>query len=311
MQAENEFIGYKQYFFTPGAIVYEYIEPLCPNTLMEVQTGNLFNKKKDGTAIRIIRPNMAAENGVCHEIDRIMVYDRSIEEDVLNKRLRMSVLSMYPELITNKVRNMAGIDQIQGFVRQDYAFPAGYLKGVKFSEGEGLNPLFNSVSAWDYMGEEMQAHRKWDFTLRLPPIPAGTYEIRFYYLTDSYRGISQMYIDGEPCGIPLDMRIVADNPKIGWIADEETEDNGVENDKMMHNRGYMKGTTTQWYYLETITARNLARCIRRVATTKTFHKMEPHYFRSKCVTEDSRTSVFHLNYFEFVPVGLLQTEGRD
>jgi uncharacterized surface protein with fasciclin (FAS1) repeats len=312
MQAENEFIGYKQYFFTPGTIVYEYIEPICPNTLIEVQTGNLFNKKKDGTAIRIIKPNMVAENGVCHEIDRIMVYDRSVEDDVLNKRLRMSVLSMYPELITNKVRNMSGSDQTApGLVRYDYAMPAGYIKGVKFTEEEGHNLLFNAVSFWNYMGEEMQAHRKWDFTLRLPPIPAGTYEIRFGYIPYSLRGVSQMYIDSEPCGIPLDMRMYADNPKIGWIADNQTDDGGVENDKMMHNRGYMKGTTTQWEDNQTVIARNMSNYIRKVTIIKTFHKTEPHYFRSKCVTEDSRDNAFHLNYFEFVPLGLIATEGRD
>jgi hypothetical protein len=312
MQAENEFIGFKQYFFTPGAIAYEYIEPLCPNTLIEVQTGNLFNKKKDGTAIRIIKSNMIAENGVCHEIDRIMVYDRSVEDDVLNKRLRMSVLSMYPELVTNKIRNMSGSEQIANAnIRQDYAMPAGYIKNVKFSEGEGHNLMFASANQWNYMGEEMQAHRKWDFTLRFPPIPAGTYEIRFSYVPWTERGVSQLYIDGEPCGIPLDMRMYADHPKIGWIADGQTDDGGVENDKMMHNRGYMKGPTTQWANNQTIIARTANNFIRKVVITKTFQKTEPHYFRSKCVQDDSRSNAFHLNYFEFVPVGLLLTEGRD
>jgi len=107
------------------------------------------------------------------------------------------------------------------------------------------------------------------------------------------------------------MRFSASHPSIGWIADDQTDDNGVENDKMMHNRGYMKGTSTHWMFDHTLIARNTSSYIRKVLITKTFHKTEPHYFRSKCVTEDSGTGGFHLNYFEFVPVGLLQTEGRD
>jgi hypothetical protein len=309
MQAENEFIGLKPYFFIPGTTVYEYIEPICPNTLIEVQSGSLFNKKKDGTAIRIIRPNIIAENGFCHEIDRIMVYDEDVENDVLNKRLRMSVLSLFPELVTNKVRNMAGVDQTQN-VRYDYAMPAGYLKGAKFTEGEGLNLMFGSAPvAINYMGEEMQSHRKWDFTLRLPPIPAGTYEIRISYIPWTERAVSQMYIDGDPCGIPLDMRLLATHPSIGWIADDQTDDNGVQNDKMMHNRGYMKGSNVQCN--NSPVARTSSGVIRKVVITKTFHKTEPHYFRAKCVTDESSFNAFHLNFFEFVPVGYLEKEGRD
>jgi uncharacterized surface protein with fasciclin (FAS1) repeats len=313
MQAENEFIGEtKQYFFIPGTIVYEYIETMSPNTLLEVQTGTLFNKKKDGTAIRIVRANIIAENGLCHEIDKILVYDETLENDVLNKRLRMSVSSMYPELTSNKMRYTSGIEGVGSGTWRSFQIPDGYLKGLTFTESSALH--FSSCNCFmNYQGEELQAHGKWDFTLRLPPVPTGSYEIRICYIpAASLRGISQFYIDGEPCGIPSDMNFYADHPTIGWISDKDTDDNGVQNDKMMHNRGYMKGSNVQWGNSHTLIARETSGVIRKVITTKTFHKTEPHYFRVKCVMEIVPSlNAFHLNFVEFMPLSHLEKEGRD
>jgi uncharacterized surface protein with fasciclin (FAS1) repeats len=307
MEAENEFIGEsKMHFFTPGAIVEEYIEPMCPNSLIAVQTGTLFNRKKDGSAIRIVTPNMQALNGLIHEIDGIMVYDDSVENDVLNKRLRIDVTSMFPEITTNKLR-YGGLPY-GDFIR--YATPKGYVRDITFSEGDRQEPHWCVDNVWhNYMGNELQFESKYDFTLRLPPIPAGTYEIRISFIPYYTRGVTQMYLDGKPCGIPLDMRLYADNPKIGWIADDKTDDNGVENDKMLHNRGYMKGSDTHLHANGVNIARFSNSYLRMVIATRTFEKTEPHIFRGKCVM-DGTIYNFHLNYFEFMPIHLLQTEDR-
>jgi hypothetical protein len=99
------------------------------------------------------------------------------------------------------------------------------------------------------------------------------------------------------------------SPKIGWIKDSETEDNGIENDKMMHNRGYMKGTANTMNYSRTLNARDNQQSLRRIVTTRTFNKAEPHTFRFKSVEDVVRAT--ELDFIEFMPIGQLMTEDRN
>jgi uncharacterized surface protein with fasciclin (FAS1) repeats len=304
MQAENEFItAIMEKYYVPRTNLYEYMETMCPNTLMEATNkgGKLsFNQQKNGTAIRIISPNHSAMNGIFHEIDRILVYDETVENDVLNKRIRMEVASMMPELVTNKIR-------LQEYFM--WLLPAGYVKNLTFTEGTEV--FFKMCGDWQNTGgDEFMLGGKYDFTLRLPPIPAGTYEIRFGYSGgNSARTVAQIYFDGVPCGIPLDMRILGTDPRIGFITDNETDDNGIENDKMMHNRGYMKASNTMYIENFNRTARVTPVCLRRILTTKTFDKTEAHYMRVKSV--EDRIAGYQIDYMEFIPVAQLETEERD
>ena len=51
----------------------------------------------------------------------------------------------------------------------------------------------------------------------------------------------QAYLNNEPCGIPVDLRVYGPDPNIGWVEDTDDEEENTANDKAMHNRGYMKG----------------------------------------------------------------------
>jgi uncharacterized surface protein with fasciclin (FAS1) repeats len=304
-QSENEFFASTIVrYFIPGTVLYEYIETMN-NTLIEGcnqgGAGLVFNKRANGSAIRIISPNHEAVNGVFHEIDDILVYDSGMETDVLNKRLRMDAATMLPELNTNKMRFA---------VEALLLLPKGYLSNIDYADN---SEIFYKVYAGyaNTGGDEVLLGGKYDFTLRIPPVPPGTYEIRIrYHASDPVqRGVAQVYFDGVPCGIPLDMRITASNPKIGYIADSETDDNGVENDKMMRNRGYMKDINTSYLYNFTAIARGDSPAMRRILTTKTFHTTAPHFLRIKCVEE--RSANFQVDYLEFVPTHVIATEGRD
>jgi hypothetical protein len=308
MQAENDFFPPTIVrYFIPGLEMREYMEMMCPNTLLEVSKSPkgalLINKHKNGDAIRIITPNIATENGLVHEIDKILVYDETVENDVLNKIMRMDAGSMLPELATNKIRQM------------DYCMfllPQGYVRNLIFSEETEV--FYKINSAWANIGgDEIILGGKYDFTLRIPPIPAGTYEIRFRYnstgVGSQQRSVAQLYLDGKICGIPLDLRIDASEPKIGWIADSNTDDQGLENDKMMRNRGYMKDINTTLIGSFSTIARNSSGSIRKILVTKTFTKTEPHFLRVKSVEE--RIAEFQLDYLEFIPIYLIATEGKD
>lgn len=296
--------------------MYEYIETMCPNTLLEVKkeraTGesNLLNKSVEtGEAVRINKnyKDIDATNGVYHEIDRILIYNKQVAGELSSKRLRMDAASFFPELTNN---NMRYYDPSKP---RSWVFPKGYIKRLKASETTRFCYLNAYGGYLDYQGDEVYLKGMYDFEIETPPIPAGTYEIRFGYQPTGGRGAAQIYWDGVPCGIPLDLRILANDPLIGFEepGSNSEDPNGYENDKMMRNRGYMKGPATYkdvlgvWYGKRI--ARNSPQYVRRILGTYTFTKSETHLFKVKAVREGQ----FMFDFLEFVPVELIETEGID
>jgi len=292
-------------YFIPGWQLAEYIETMCPNTLMEYKLGLganagkvLFNQRKTGEATVIVQPDFQCENGIYHGIDRPLLYNAETENDVLNKRLRMDYISMFPELVTNKVRGNYTM----------YYLPPGYI--ANFVSTPVSQVLFKRNQGYEAMfGDDITLSGKYDFTLRIPPIPAGTYEIRMGFCYSSARGVAQIYFDNSPCGIPLDMAITGLDPRIGWIADEETGDGGVENDKMMRNRGWMKGAAAQLTINGSINARDNKDNLRRIIATRTFERTEPHFLRLKSVLDRSNVE-YDVDFIEFMPLHLIATEDK-
>ena len=147
-----------------------------------------------------------------------------------------------------------------------------------------------------------------DFAYKLPPVPAGTYEIRMGYSANSRRHIIQFYVDNEVAGIPVDLRIMGSNPTINWVADSSTEDEGVQNDKEMKNRGYLKGPITFRNTSESGLARDYDGDLRKVITTKYLTAGE-HWLRFKNVNEnDDGTAQFMHDYIEIVPISFIRNE---
>jgi uncharacterized surface protein with fasciclin (FAS1) repeats len=299
--ASNEFIPEKLVTNTllPGTIFTSQFTTMLENSLMEVSTGTIFNRRKDGSGVRIIDPDNSAANGVYHGIDRLLTFDEGVINDVFNKRIRIDLIDIFPELATNKMRGSNTL----------FYIPLNYLKDFTRSEQCDL-VHYSRTTAELFRKDELKLRGKNDFTITLPPIPAGTYEFRLGYLPNGNRGVCQMYFDGKPCGIPLNMTIAANDRSIGWIADSQTDDNGMENDKMMKNRGYLKGPNSAYGEYTSNTMRDYSSSLRRVVTTVTFDKMERHIFRVKSV-EDTDQREFQMDYFEFVPLSYLAKEGRD
>jgi uncharacterized surface protein with fasciclin (FAS1) repeats len=311
-------VHYNNFFYkanmAQNAVLYEFMETFCPNTIFRVSNegGDVVinrdaTRNVSGVTVQpaISGHEQDTDNGVYHLIDDILVYDGKVRTLLLNTRIRIDAASLHPELMTNGIRyekgdNPAGVTGHANY----YRFQSGYLKNVEFSS---LNTnLFylqgNASSVWwvNYQADEMMATGQFDFTIRFPPVPAGTYEIRFGYTANGGRGILQFYVDGEPKGIPLNMKIGAADARIGWIADATTLDNGQENDKMMRNRGYMKGGTTYMGGDVSARQRDGANAIRRIISIETFERDEPHYLRFKSVS-DNAGDAFQIDFFEFVP----------
>jgi uncharacterized surface protein with fasciclin (FAS1) repeats len=301
VQATNEFFtAHLEQMYVPGTAVPFYMAPQCPNTLIEIIDGKYINRRRDGSSIQFLSGNYEAINGLYHEIDGIMVYDQGMETDVLNKRLRMDFTSFFPEMQTNRMRTEFYDDA------DKWIIPRGYLTGLSQSD-QTQNQYISALGYVKLEGDVCLMAGKYDCTARTHPIPAGTYEVRIGYSALDVRGVGQLYFDGKPCGIPLNMTIYPQDARIGWILDAETEDGGLENDKMMRNRGFMKGAASLLISGTTL-ARDHNRALRKILTTVTFEKTEPHYFRVKCVEE--KTHEFELDYIEFMPVSQLFEEDK-
>ena len=295
--------------------MYEYIETMCPNTLIEVRTlrntneYNVFNMiNETGEAIRLTDDfDNDAVNGVYHEIDNILVYSTDVDRMISSKRLRMDAASFFPELTNNNIR--------VGHASPDYPselwlFPQDYIERVTTSTTTQFG-YFNSDDRFlDYQGDEVFLSGLYEFEIVTPPVPAGTYEVRFGYQPTHNRGAAQLYWDGQPTGIPLDLRLLADDPKIGYVQPgmDPSDPDGYENDKMMRNRGYMKAPAsfkvinTAWY--SGASGRMSRSAIRRILGIYTFSEAGTHTFTVKAV----RGGEFMFDYLEFVPAEVLEYE---
>lgn len=283
---------------------FEYYETMLQYRLIEIKSGNRLNTQKDGTHVSIIdfQSNLNGLNGYVHALNEILVYDKEVmENDVLNKRIRFDCHAIPPQLTNNNIRwkTMTTL----------YTFPPDYC-GDHFSFTDDTKLKCWASESWtNYQADEMVMTGWYDFTLRMHPVPPGTYEIRLGYRAETWRGVAQLFIDNEIVGIPVDLRIVGTDPRVGWVDDAQTMDDGIENDKMMRNRGYMKAPTSIYSLNGPKTLRQDNMSLRIIIGTFTFQDYAPHYFRAKNV--EAENLEFHFDYLEYVPVSYIDQEGRD
>jgi len=305
--------------------MYEYIETMCPNTLIEIKKERATNRtnlinyiRETGQVIQIVNGSYDydATNGVFHEINGILAYSQDVDNELSTKRLRFDSSSFFPELTNN---NMRGSRLKQNTVSEMYnepslhfQLPRGYISRITSSEQTVVGYLAGYHKFQNYEGDEIflnaTSGKLYDFSIITPPIPAGTYEVRFGYLTNGKRGVAQLYFDGIPCGVPLNLNTLA--TENGWQLPGSIPDdpNGFENDKMMRNRGYMKGPacykviTPGWTSGEN--ARYSNAILRRILGQFNFPKAGHHVFYVKGLSGGE----FMFDYMEFVPTSVLETE---
>jgi uncharacterized surface protein with fasciclin (FAS1) repeats len=283
---------------------YEYYETLLKMRLLEVKAGNKINTLKNGSFVGIdeLSSNLDGLNGYVHALTDVLVYDEeTMISDVLNKRIRFDAYAVPPQLTNNNIRwNLANNSTT---ITPDFC-------GDHLTFNEASKVIMWSSTGWDaHQGDEIVMMGWYDFTLRLLPVPPGTYEIRFGYNKVTWRGIAQLFIDGKIQGIPVDLKTDGLDPRVGWVRDSDTPDDGVENDKMMRNRGYMKSGKSIRNHDYGHTLRDSQNDLRVIVGTFTFQEYGYHYFRAKNV--EGENNEFQLDYFEYVPVSHLEVENRD
>ena len=323
------------HYMVPGHDCYDYFEtmlgPLMKVTKPLSSSDGMYvyiNRPKDGRLynlemynhlnVRIIEPTEFlqmneeysnfipyAKNGVIHPIDKILIYNEDeMAGNILNERLRFDFSTLLPELSCNNIR-----------YNKSFGVPFYFCKNIK-SNSHSENYFVYGVGGVGMFGDKIRPEfetKAFDISFRLPPVPPRVYEIRISlnnvpenYSPLSSKAIIQPYIDGKPCSVPIDARLGYTHPDIGWQSDESTFDNGVELDKQMRNRGWMKGPDSfvvsdiEGY----VPSRSRGRDLRKIITRIQLNEGE-HWIRFKNVNTQEYKTFFDFDYIEFVPLNVI------
>lgn len=293
---------------------YEYYETMLRYRMMEIKAGPEINRRRNGQSVHLDETacNIEVMNGYIHTLRDLLVYDENVmRTDVLHKRIRFDFYSVPPQLTNNHIRwNWDYLSSARAF---PHDFCGDYFK---YNTGSALT-LWASDGWTNYQSDEMLiAGPMYDFTLKMLPVPPGNYEIRLGYRAENWRGIAQLFIDGQIAGIPVDLTIgyngAENDPRIGYVHDEDTSDDGIENDKMMRNHGYMKAPTSMYTGQEGgKSLRDMSACLRIIIGQYLFQDYGYHYFRAKNMDDKGGGRQFHADYIEYIPVDMLRDEDRE
>ncbi|MBQ3121946.1 MAG: hypothetical protein IJC08_05025, partial [Bacteroidaceae bacterium] len=252
-----------------------------------------------------------ASNGIVHPIDKILIYNEDeMHGNILNERIRIDVLNLMPELQCNGVRYHPN----ERTMSPERVIPDDYSEKLSIKSGMVIVPYVHRVLT--LFGDCLRCYREFDFELTLPPLPSRVYEVRAGLVNPSYAVWNgtirpdpvQVYIDGKVEGVPFPINYndYKDHESLnveqtGYVADERTLDNGLENDKLMRNIGWMKGPVSfiDW---DGYTARDKRYSMRKIITRK-FFAPGRHTIRFRYVGE--RANEMLLDYLEFVPLNII------
>ena len=287
----------------------------------DAQYTNMAEELDDVVTLDLAHSNLDCQNGVIHALTGMLVYDEDkIGRIMRGKRIRMDFTTFTPELRNNDIIS-----------NKDYYVPQGYCKNFKFEESSTVFAKYIGSNMHSFfLGDYLEIWGMFDASITVGPVPAGSYEVRIGYRVDAAtRGITQFYLDDEPCGIPIDMRLKGDDASIGWEqtyeyvsinnpyiwSGGEREDDyyGYENDKSMHNRGFMKGPDS-FASRELLppgssggvkgSTRNDPYELRRVLGIFSWPETSTHEFRFVQMLNGN----CHLDYIEFMPTNLIESE---
>lgn len=283
----------------------EYYETQLPYRLMEIKAGNRINTLSSGRHVGIDEQlsNLSAINGFAHSLNAMLVYDEdAMVNDVLNKRIRFDFYNIPPELTNNNIRwQLADIQGANGYV-----IPNDFCsKHLSFSDETEIT-MWASNGWSNFEADELKLNGWYDFTLRMLPMPPGSYEVRIGYRQELWRGIAQLFVDDEIQGIPRDLRISGTDPQVGWTADTDTPQD-AENDKAMRNRGYMKAPASIYTPQNNgVSLRAMSDCLRIIVGQFTWQEYGAHTLRGKNVYDPNQE--FHGDYIEIIPVSQIDRE---
>ena len=299
----------------------EYYETMCPGTIMRfagppaglfINRRGVQNRAERGVfipGVKVLSPSESgsteqnALNGVYHYLDDILAYTTQVRDVVLNRRIRIDATVLSPDFMNCNGRGRYGEDILTGFKQ-------GYISDWTISK-ETFVGVHSDVDYWhSYQANAVCVSGVFDVTFKLPPVPTGTYEVRLGYTPGEERGVIQVYLENEPCGIPIDLRVWGGDPSIGAVADTEDEEENRANDKAMHNRGYMKSMDCWHPGGGDDTMRSLSP-LRRILATRYLDSNKTYHLRFRQVLDDP-DRYWSFDYIELCPKSVYGSpEGED
>lgn len=263
-----------------------------------------------------------ALNGRYFYVDDLLLFNETTRDVVDNTRIRMDFSTIFPELMTNDIRQNGNpkvqdpeYDETAKYGR-NYYFPDGYLKNVKCS---GYFVYRRPHDYYDsYEGDEMNLFGNFGITFKIPPVPyEGDWQIRLGFAAEPTRGIAQIYFGTDPNnlapqGIPLDMTKNLNDPSIlgdDWVGDytRMSITDLATDQKALKNKGYYRGAAGGYRYngaggSTTTVFSTQAHTYRMVLCTVHLNPNEDHFLRIRCVsTKQGNDNEFMLDYLELVP----------
>lgn len=272
-----------------------------------------------------------ATNGIYHYIDDVVAYDQNTQEVVLNECIRTDCTTLSPDFMTlltdgQIARGHAGSDgkpyqaggqgsSAASNKTRSVGFKAGYARNFKYNNATHMHVRGRVLHYWSYEGDEIIIKGRFDLQVKLPPVPAGTYEVRMMTCTGfQSRGIIQYYIDGRPQGIPFDMR-PGGAELFGYKSDTDLGDDDAITafDKSIHNIGWMKGPNcyatgdrSAWD-ASASTMRNLPNTIRKVVGQFYTDGKSDHWLRIQQKME-SENNELNFDFIELCPSSVYNNE---
>ncbi len=247
--------------------------------------------------------NQNATNGIVHPIDKILIYNEDeMYGNILNERIRIDALSLIPELSCNGVRYNS---------YKKFVIPDVYSENIKVRNGNMTVGHF--LNYYTYNSDAIILNDFFDVEFTLPHLPQRVYEIRVGIYNGGAHNSSmhrplypiQIYIDGKPEGNTFIVNYTDNAPNIqnptGYVSDSETYDGGLENDKVMRHKGWMKAPLV-FNVNNGVAARYSKSNMRKIITQK-YLDSAIHKIRFRLVSNLNHN--LFLDYLEFVPLHII------
>ena len=276
-----------------------------------------------------------AINGHFFYVNDIVAFSDDVQNKVQNMRIRMDFSTVFPEVIGNGLRFEGDMTQDDNASTPDdsstpkngrnYYFPPGYLDGVYFDEVNTHVVLRRPhMNFWSWQGDEWNLFGDYDFTFRIPPVPySGDWQLRLGFCAIETRGVMQVYFDGIPQGIPLDMTkfldsdlYIGDRFEIDESPakyDQMTDEEKAEEQKLLKNLGAYRGPRSLFHFGPSNKSYFVGneRTYRRILCQTYIDATKDHYVRFRVASDGKQgnNNEFMLDYFEMVPKSVYGVDG--
>lgn len=150
-------------------------------------------------------------NGYYFYIDRILTYDQQVRDNVLGGELwRVDFKTLSSDIMNNSVELRGSYynddnpntpdDSYYPRYGRNFIYDWKYLENISANPevlNRGLVARRAHSNFWSWQGDEMNLFGLFDFTVKLPPLPVGEWEVRIGFCAINTRAPFDVYLNDE------------------------------------------------------------------------------------------------------------------